>query len=211
MLSKRRKWTYESIHTEALKYTTRNAFQDGSESAYRAAGRNNILNEVCAHMIAKRTDWTLKTVAAAASEYTTRTAFKWGNNKAYQWATKNKVVDEVCSHMILSDKATKYNEPMYMYFIKITTLNESLPTVWKIGITKHKDILVRFRHEFTPFATKIEVIQTWYYATGHLAVTAEKNVVDHYSMYKYQGCSPLFKTKTSEMFTEDILQISEGE
>lgn len=44
------KWTLEAVVTEAKKYETRGAFQDGSVSAYNKARVRGWLNDVCSHM-----------------------------------------------------------------------------------------------------------------------------------------------------------------
>lgn len=43
-------WTFETIHEQALKYKTRNAFAQGCKRAYFQAGKLGILDEVCSHM-----------------------------------------------------------------------------------------------------------------------------------------------------------------
>jgi hypothetical protein len=44
-------WTKELVQLEALKYTTRTAWQDGSKGAYLAALRKGWLDECCRHMV----------------------------------------------------------------------------------------------------------------------------------------------------------------
>ncbi|HIF9072491.1 TPA: GIY-YIG nuclease family protein [Photobacterium damselae] len=43
-------WTKQTIQEAALKFETRKEFEMGFKGAYRAAQRENILNEVCSHM-----------------------------------------------------------------------------------------------------------------------------------------------------------------
>ncbi len=43
-------WTKEHCQQEALKYTHKNAFQNGCESAYKKALNNKWLDEICSHM-----------------------------------------------------------------------------------------------------------------------------------------------------------------
>lgn len=45
-----KKWDLETIKAEALKYSNRTAFKEGSGGAYRRALRTGILDDVCQHM-----------------------------------------------------------------------------------------------------------------------------------------------------------------
>lgn len=49
-MSKKTKWTKETVTEVAKKYTNRSVFHKNEQSAYQAARRLNILDEVCAHM-----------------------------------------------------------------------------------------------------------------------------------------------------------------
>ena len=44
-------WTFDKCKDEALKYTNKSEFQKKSKGAYAFANRNNILNDICSHMI----------------------------------------------------------------------------------------------------------------------------------------------------------------
>ena len=50
-------WNKEQLHEEALKYNTRNVFQECSVNAYNAATKRGLLDDICQHMEIK-----LKTV-----------------------------------------------------------------------------------------------------------------------------------------------------
>ncbi len=94
------KYTKQVITEEALKYTTRSDFQRESLGAYQAAKRNDLLNEVCSHMILKRNNhWDKKTVHKEALKYSRRVDFQNGAKGAYIWALRRKIMDDVCSHM----------------------------------------------------------------------------------------------------------------
>ena len=94
------KWTPESIHKEALRYSTRSAFSKGSRGAYQAAQQNGWLDEVCAHMQSKpKTKWTYEAIKNEALNYETRSAFQKGNAGAYHAARRRGWLDEVCAHM----------------------------------------------------------------------------------------------------------------
>ena len=59
-------WTIDRIKEEALKYKSRNDFKKGSPSAYSKALANNLLDDVCSHMLIKNIDsfneWVLQNV-----------------------------------------------------------------------------------------------------------------------------------------------------
>ena len=91
-------WNFELIQAEALKYETRIAFQKGS-SAYQAALRLGIMEQVCAHMKPVRQSWTPELIQAEALKYQTRSAFGKGSGGAYTAAWRLGILEQVCSHM----------------------------------------------------------------------------------------------------------------
>lgn len=44
------KWTRHALIVEARKYQSRGEFQRGSSSAYQAARKRDLLDEICGHM-----------------------------------------------------------------------------------------------------------------------------------------------------------------
>jgi len=54
-------WTKENCHLEALKYDTRNDFQQESKSAYSVALKNGWLDDICGHMIPQG-NWTKRKI-----------------------------------------------------------------------------------------------------------------------------------------------------
>jgi len=206
---RKRKWSIETVTIEALKYTSRSEFQKENGSAYRAARQLEILEDVCSHMIEVRHQWGDNELYLEALKYTVRGDFQYYSKGAYMAAFKRGLLKKICMHMKYQSSATKLTDPMYLYFIKITTLNGALPDVYKVGITKYSDIMRRFKREYSVFETKIDIIKTWYFDTGYKAAEAERNVMEIYKEFKYKGISPLRDTKTSEMFTENILALEE--
>lgn len=89
----------EKIRQEALKYNTRGDFQRGSHSAYIAAWRMKILDDVCSHMNKLYDSWPIKALYEEAKKYKTRMEFKKGNPSAYNIALKRKDFQQICSHM----------------------------------------------------------------------------------------------------------------
>ena len=95
------KWTFESIQKEALRYTTRTAFQKGFPSAYQTARKNGWLDKVCSHMPTPKpkNSWTFENVKNEALNYETRMSFSKNSRSAYSTAQQNGWLDDVCSHM----------------------------------------------------------------------------------------------------------------
>ena len=94
-------WTEETVREEALKYSSRRDFRQLAVGAYAFASRENMLDEICTHMIKvvasqKRDEDSLK---AAAQEYTTLTEFRKHDSNAYNAARKKGILEYVCSHM----------------------------------------------------------------------------------------------------------------
>ena len=201
-------WTKEKVRERALAFTTRSSFQNEDSRAYASALRLGIVDEVCVHMVSGvHVKWTEETIAACALKYSGRYEFKINELGAYGGAVRLGILQQVCSHMKYRTCATVLTEPMYLYYIKITTPKENIPDVWKIGITKHSKIVKgRFAKSLigTCGNTEIEVIRTWLYPTGYEATHKEKEIMSNNIDSKYYGESPLADTGTTEMFVEDI-------
>lgn len=95
------KWNPETIAQEALKYKTRNEFQEGSSRAYKLAGPKgfNIRDDVCSHMDILRENWDKDSVLLEAKKYETLRDFREHSNKAYHYASRKNILDEVCEHL----------------------------------------------------------------------------------------------------------------
>lgn len=200
-------WTYEKILQVAKQHTRRVDFQRNDGNAYAAAVRNGWLDEVCEHMPPAYNSWTNKELREEALKYEFRIDFQYESKGAYLAAQKRGLLEEICSHMEYKDGSTQLANEMYMYYIRIDTLDSSLPPIWKIGITKYKDPIRRFKREISVVKTKITVLKTWYFKVGYDAAKAERNVMETYKEFAYTGDSPLRETKTTEMFNIDILKL----
>lgn len=209
MKNKHEKWTYEKVEKVAKKYNRRIDFQKQSINAYATAKRKGWLDEVCEHMIEVFHSWANEELKQEALKYQHRSDFQHGSKAAYLFARRRNLLDEICEHMTYKDGATRLEEEMYMYYIKIDTLDSSLPTVWKIGITRYADVMRRFSREINRTKTKITVLKTWYYKEGYNAAIAEREIMKKYEEFSYKGDSPLRETKTTEMFIADILKLDE--
>lgn len=101
------RWTKELLTSEARKYKTRKAFQNGSPAAYQSAYRRGLLPEICEFMgpptpnrfpIRSRT-WTHEVLLAEAGKYATRGEFRTGSPGAYTACIKRGILDEACANM----------------------------------------------------------------------------------------------------------------
>ena len=106
------KWTDEMLAAEALKYTTRGAFQRGSKRAYSAALRRGILDRICAHTSALYEPLTEEMVAAEAAKYPSRRAFSIGSGRAYRAALRKGILNRVCEHMGPYKERTNWTDEM---------------------------------------------------------------------------------------------------
>lgn len=200
-------WTYEKVAEISKQYTRRVDFQRNSPNAYATAKRNGWLDDVCEHITPIFHSWTNQELREEALKYEYRIDFQCESKSAYLAAYKRGLLEEVCSHMEYKDGSTQLANEMYMYYIRIDTLDGSLPPIWKIGITRYKDPMRRFKREISVVKTKITVLKTWYFTKGYDAAKAERNVMEEYKEFAYMGDSPLRETKTTEMFNEDILRL----
>jgi hypothetical protein len=95
-------WYKGNCKEEALKYKTRNDFQNYSRGAYKAVVANQWLDEICQHMILLRMPnnfWTKELVIKEVLKYNTRQEFRKSSHSAYHAASINDWLNEVCQHM----------------------------------------------------------------------------------------------------------------
>ena len=199
------KYLKEDLINEAKKYSTRNALKIENPNLYNTIRKRKLTEEAFYHMESpKCVKYTFEELQTEALKYTTKQTFKLSNYGMYQAACKHKDFESMCSHMIPGKIATNYHKPMWLYIVKITTLNNSLPIAYKVGITKRSYILDRFWTDYVKKDTVIEVLFKIKYNTGREAHTKEQEIINQYKDYKYTEESPLLRTRTSEMFTIDV-------
>jgi hypothetical protein len=95
-------WTLERLQAEALKYSTRQEFQQKSGAAYKAAGEQKCRDQVCSHMSKVKQPkghWTLENLQAEALKYDNKADFRTHSNPAFLTAARKKLLDQICSHM----------------------------------------------------------------------------------------------------------------
>ena len=107
------KWNKDTVKEEALKYNTKIEFQTSNQSAYNAAKRLGILDDVTKHMI-KRFFINEEYTKKVAKQCKTIAEFLKNYQGAYVFAKKNNIFDEVTEHMEgkknLWDKESIINE-----------------------------------------------------------------------------------------------------
>ena len=105
-----KRWSLGNLRTEAVQYSSRNAFNKGSRKAYKAAWRMGVLNEICQHMTRPQpvNKWTLEALKIEASKFQTRTEFAKKASGAYTAALKMDCIDIVCNHMPKAKRLTDY-------------------------------------------------------------------------------------------------------
>jgi superfamily II DNA or RNA helicase len=92
------KWNKNSIPAEALKYNSKSEFAAKNQSAYNAAKRLNILDDVCKHMSGRyfiNHNYCIET----AKKYSDKTLFIKEHKGIYAYAKKHNILDEITSHM----------------------------------------------------------------------------------------------------------------
>lgn len=89
-INRRRKWDMESCKEEAMKYDSRVAFSNGSQSAYQTARRNHWLDEYTWFKPKKKRNfWNEDTCRDEAKKYSSLKRFEKGCGSAYQTARIN--------------------------------------------------------------------------------------------------------------------------
>lgn len=95
-------WTIERLHAEALKYESRQEFQQKNGAAYKAAGQLKIRDFISSHMAEIKKPkgfWTLENLHAEALKYDNKVDFNKKSGPAFLTASRMKVLDKICSHM----------------------------------------------------------------------------------------------------------------
>jgi superfamily II DNA or RNA helicase len=101
------KWNINSITKEALKYNTRGEFAIKNQSAYNAAKRLNILDDVCKHMT-DRFFITHDYCKEIAKNYSDKTSFMNEHKSIYAYARKHNIWEKITSH-IKEETNNKWN------------------------------------------------------------------------------------------------------
>lgn len=95
-------WSPERLYAEALKYQTRQEFQQKNGAAYKAAGLRKIRDQICGHMLKLKNPkghWTPETLHAEALKYSNKVEFREKSNPAFLTASRKGLLEQICSHM----------------------------------------------------------------------------------------------------------------
>ena len=77
-------WNFDTLHAEALKYKTRQEFQQMNGAAYKAAGLLKLRDSICGHMVKIKNPkgyWTFENLRTEALKYDNKVDFRKYSNK----------------------------------------------------------------------------------------------------------------------------------
>lgn len=111
-------WNRDACYNEALKYKSRNDFQDNNKSAYYAAAKNGWINDYT-WFVNRNIKWTRDTCRSEAEKYNSKTDFMKGSRGAYVVAKRNGwIIDYIwLERRRISDKPIYI---VYQYYDKET-------------------------------------------------------------------------------------------
>ena len=95
-------WSLERLKVEALKYSSRQEFQQKNGAAYKAAGEIKCRDEICSHMTKVKQPkgyWSLENLQKEALKYDNKVDFRKNSNPAFLTASRKNLLDQICSHM----------------------------------------------------------------------------------------------------------------
>jgi len=200
-----KKWTFESIKIEALKYETSIEFSRNSNSAFNTvySFSKSEQKEIKKHFkkISKR-KWNIKNIKEEALKYKHRVDFKNGSNLAYEtmiYHYQNEKED-ICSHMIKKSSGYDYNSPAILYYLSLEN-----GRAYKIGIT-NRTVEQRYSSEEL---SKIKVLMTVQYQCGIDAQKAEQQILKDFKFAKWDG-EKILKDGNTEIFKYDVLDMDKG-
>lgn len=108
------KWNNKTVKNEALKYSRRIDFKNGSRGAYTYACKNNLMDIICKHMksgyinrIVNKKILDFESCKIEATKYSRRIDFRDNSSGAYKHALKHGFMNEICKHMIQTKSRKK--------------------------------------------------------------------------------------------------------
>jgi hypothetical protein len=96
-------WNVETLQAEAIKYTSRQEFQQMNGAAYKAAGQLKVRDLICSHMAEIKKPkgfWTIENLRAEALKYDNKVDFNKKSGPAYLTALRKNLLDQICGHMV---------------------------------------------------------------------------------------------------------------
>jgi hypothetical protein len=102
-------WTKERCMEDALNYSSRNEWNDNSNSSYNAAKKNGWIEECATHMIKKINIWKDKErCLEVAKRHDSIRQWQLNHSTSYIMARKNGWFDECIAHMVSIKKPSGY-------------------------------------------------------------------------------------------------------
>ena len=96
-----KKWTFEKLKAEALKYKTRKEFRAKNPSAFQIAFREGFLDEICSHMQYICRKWTNKEIIEEGLKHNTLASFRKASSSAYSIAHTRGLIKEIRKNMVI--------------------------------------------------------------------------------------------------------------
>ena len=110
-----KKWTLEALFKEALKYNSRGEFRQKSPSAYTVAHRDDVMEQICAHMQLHRRRKTNEEIQQDALKCRSKKEFYKKYRQSYAAAHRLRIIDKVCAHMPKRVNQSGQNGPNFKY------------------------------------------------------------------------------------------------
>lgn len=101
-------------------------------------------------------------------------------------------------------KAFDKDSECWLYYLAVQTDNR---TYYKIGVTKHQDVLSRYRKSEH---NRIRVLDKLYYSRGQDAYEHEQQLLRDYAEHRYQGPPILKSGGSTELFYTDVLGLDKS-
>ncbi|HEY5234983.1 MAG TPA: hypothetical protein VIJ14_02295, partial [Rhabdochlamydiaceae bacterium] len=145
-IKKRHRRTDQELAEEALKYTRRVDFQNGSNSYFKQAWRRKepgFLDKICSHMeLMWEIKWnTFDKLKVESIKYDSRGEFRDKSPSAYGAAIKRDDYEEICSHMKDSLTAAWTLEELKIrasFHVKKTDFAKSEPGAYEAALNHEK-------------------------------------------------------------------------
>jgi len=223
-------WTKEKCQEEALKYTTKNDFRNGSISAYNSSVINDWKDEICSHMIIKEKHpnnyWTFEKCQEEALKYSNRKEFKKHSYKAYVASIDHKWLDDLdiagpihhpknyWTYEICQREAQKYINRSDFEKHSNGAYQKASRSGWKDEICSHMKVKGN-RYNRCIYVVEFDDKSVYVGLTYNYEKRIKEHMIDtkKSQVFKYSnktGLKPIFIKKT-EYLDVDIASKKEGE
>ena len=183
-------WTEARIRADAAQYQSRGDWFKHSCSAYRAAKRLGIFEEIAA----PKSQWSEVALYADAAQYRTPREWEIYSQSAYTMASKRGILTDITKDMKRSNRGFHPGKPAILYYYEIGGL-------YKLGITNRT-----LRQRVGVQYKDIRVLARKAFLIGADAAAAERAILNFVDdCYRYDGPPVLTRLGDTELFTSDIL------